>query len=106
MNPKKMKGMLKSMGINIDEIDGVEEVVIRTADREIILHNASVAIMDAQGNKTYQIMGDAEERPRLVIPDGDVELVSAQTGATPEEAKAALMEAKGDLAKAIVKLSK
>lgn len=105
MNPKKMKGMLKSMGINIDEIDGVEEVVIRTADRDIVIKSASVAVMDAQGNRSYQISGDVEERPRITIPDSDVDLVSAQTGATPEDARSALLETQGDLASAIMKLS-
>jgi nascent polypeptide-associated complex subunit alpha len=105
MNPKKMKGMLRSMGINLDEIEGVEEVVIRTADKDIVITNASVAVMDAQGNRSYQISGDVEERPRLVIPEADVELVASQTGASPEAARAALLEAKGDLAQAIVKLS-
>ncbi len=105
MNPKKMKGMLRSMGINVEEIDGVEEVIIRTVDKDIVLSNASVAVMEAQGNRTYQVSGEAEERPRLVIPEGDVELVSAQTGASPEDARSALVEAGGDLAAAILKLA-
>ncbi|NYT02517.1 MAG: nascent polypeptide-associated complex protein [Methanosarcinales archaeon] len=106
MNPKKMKGMLKSMGINIDEIEGVEEVVIRLADKEIVINNPSVAIMDAQGSRTYQISGDAVERPlAAAIPDADVELVTVQTGVSAEEARAALMACNGDLAEAIVKLS-
>lgn len=105
MNPKKMKGMLKSMGINIDEIDGVEEVLIRTTDRDIVIKNASVAVMDAQGNRSYQITGDAEERPRITIPDSDVELIASQTGATPEAARSALIESQGDLASAIMLLS-
>lgn len=108
MNPKKMKGMLKSMGINIEEIDGVEEVIIRTADREIVLQNASVAVMDAQGNRTYQVSGDAIERQRepnaLVIPEEDVMLVASQTGAGIDAARAALQSTGGDLAEAIVRL--
>ncbi len=103
MSPKKMKGMLKSMGINIDEIEGVEEVVIRTSDKEIVIKNASVAVMEAQGNKSYQISGDVVEIPRIA-PE-DVELVASQTGASPEEARSALIECKGDLAEAIIKLS-
>jgi nascent polypeptide-associated complex subunit alpha len=116
MSPKKMKGMLKNMGINIDELEDVSEVVIRMPDREIVLSNPSVAIMDAHGTRSYQISGDASERPvsgagpepeqaPLEIPDADVELVSAQTGASPSDAKAALLEAKGDLAAAIMMLA-
>jgi len=105
MNPKKMKGMLKSMGINIDEVEGVKEVLIRTADKEILIQNPSVAIMDAQGNRTFQISGDVVERPlATAIPDADVELVSLQTGVSADEAREALISCNGDLAEAIVKL--
>jgi hypothetical protein len=61
MSPKKMKRMLKSMGIDIDEFEGVTEVIIRSADKEILITNPSVAIMEAHGNKTFQISGDVQE---------------------------------------------
>jgi len=110
MSPRKMKGMLKSMGIDIDELENVSEVVIRMPDKEIVIVNPSVAVMDSHGVRSYQISGDVTERsvsleePVLDIPDSDVELVAAQTGVNAEEAKAALLEAKGDLAAAIMKL--
>lgn len=110
MSPRKMKGMLKSMGIEIDELEDVSEVVIRMPDREIVIKSPQVAVMDARGVRSYQISGEAEERqvsreePPLEIPESDVELVVAQTGAEPEEARAALLRAKGDLAAAILSL--
>ncbi len=114
MSPKKMKGMLKNMGIDIEELENVTEVVIRMPDKEIVIENASVAIMDAHGVRSFQISGDSRERsvsgtveaePELVILDSDVELVAAQTGRTAEDAKKALQEAKGDLAAAIMSLA-
>jgi len=115
MSPKKMKGMLKNMGINIDELENVTEVIIRMQDREIVLSNASVAVMDAHGQRSYQISGDASERPLgagageveapVEIPESDVDLVAAQTGVPAEKARAALEEAKGDLAAAIMNLT-
>lgn len=112
MSPKKMKGMLKNMGIDIDELEGVKDVVIHMEDREIVIENPTVAIMNAHGVKTYQISGDAQERAvsgketpePLIIPETDVELVVAQTGVEAEQARAALIEARGDLAAAIMKL--
>jgi nascent polypeptide-associated complex subunit alpha len=112
MSPKKMKGMLKNMGIDINELEGVKEVVIRMEDREIVLENPSVAIMDAHGQRTYQISGEAQERQLsgavaeqpVIIPDTDIELVVAQTGVEAEQARAALVESKGDIAAAILKL--
>ncbi len=114
MSPRKMKGMLKNMGIDIEELEGVIEVVIHMPDKEIVIQNASVAVMDAHGVRSYQISGDTTERsvssgvesePVLEIPDSDVELVAAQTGADIAAAKAALVEARGDLAAAIMKLT-
>jgi len=117
LSPKKMKGMLKNMGIDIDELENVSEVIIRMPDKEIVLTNPSVAIMDSHGTRSYQISGDATERtpscvgheaaeePPIEIPDSDVQLVAAQTGTNLPEAKAALQEAKGDLAAAIIKLT-
>lgn len=113
MSPRKMKGMLKNMGIDIDELEGVVEVVIRMPDKEIVIENASVAVMDAHGVRSYQISGDVRERavsagsgeePVVEIPDSDVELVMAQTGASADAAREALKSSKGDLAAAIMKL--
>ena len=117
MSPKKMKGMLKNMGIDIDELENVSEVIIRMPDKEIVITNPSVAIMDSHGTRSFQISGDATERaassgaqetaeePPIEIPDSDVQLVAAQTGANLPEAKAALQATKGDLAAAIIKLA-
>jgi nascent polypeptide-associated complex subunit alpha len=112
MSPRKMKGMLKGMGIDINELEEVQEVIIRLPDKEIVIQHPSVAVMDAHGVRSYQVSGEAVQReisgpgqePTLNIPDSDVELVVSQTGAEPGAAKAALMEAKGDLAAAIIKL--
>jgi len=117
MSPKKMKGMLKNMGIDIDELENVSEVIICMPGREIVITNPSVAIMDAHGTRSYQISGDSSERAAsragqetaeelpVEIPDSDVQLVAAQTGVNLLEAKAALQEAKGDLAAAIMTLA-
>jgi len=116
MSPKKMKGMLKNMGIDINELEDVSEVVIRMPDKEIVITNPSVAIMDSHGTRSYQISGDASERApagegpvivetSLEIPDSDVQLVAAQTGANLAQARSALQETGGDLAAAIMKLA-
>jgi len=105
MNPRKMKQMMKQMGINVDPMEDVEEVIIRTSDREIVFKDAEVTIMDAMGSKTYQIVGTPEERSKSSLPDEDVQLVVEQTGVGKEDAIAALKESNGDLAEAIIKLS-
>lgn len=106
MNPKKLKQMMKQMGINVNELADVEQVTIRMPDREIVFNDANVTIMNAQGVDTYQIVGTPEEVPReLEIPEDDIRLVMEQANVSEDEAKQALKDANGDLAEAIMGLS-
>jgi len=107
MNPRQLNQLMRKFGINVKEIENVKKVVIQTDTKEYVFEDAEVTVMDAQGQKTYQITG----KPRIVekkeeIPDADIELVAQQTGKTSEEAKKALEETKGDIAEAIMKLKK
>ena len=113
MNPKQMKAMMKRMGIDQEEMDGVEEVVIRTKDKEIVFKDASVMAVTVQGQKTYQIVGTPQERERKReagtkeesgIPKEDIKLVMEQTGCTEAQAKKALEETDGAPAEAILKI--
>ncbi len=106
MNPAKMKQMMKQMGINVKELKDVQEVIIKTADSNIIIENANVTIMNVQGSETYQIVGDAKEIPKeLEIPADDIKLVMEQTGVSEKEALEALIKYNGNLAEAILELS-
>ncbi|NLO30745.1 MAG: nascent polypeptide-associated complex protein [Methanosarcina mazei] len=106
MNPAKMKQMMKQMGIDVKELKDVEEVVIKTADSNIVIENANVTIMTVQGSETYQIVGDVKEVPKsLEIPAEDIKLVMEQTGVSEEEARKALKNSDGGLAEAILALS-
>lgn len=107
MNPRQMNQMMKRLGITVKEIENVKKVIIQTDTKEYIFEDADVTMMDAQGQKTYQITG----KPRIVdkkedIPKEDIDLVVEQTGKSAEEAKKALKETKGDIAEAIMKLTK
>lgn len=102
-----MASMMKQMGIDVNEIEDVEEVIIRTPQKDIIFKDAQVTIMDARGMKTYQVMGTPQEVARETkIPDGDVKLVMEQAKSSEVDALNALKETKGDIAEAILKLSK
>ncbi|MCS3924331.1 nascent polypeptide-associated complex protein [Methanosalsum natronophilum] len=106
MNPAKMKQMMKQMGINVEDIDDVQEVIIKTTEKDIVFDSPKVSIMTAQGTDTYQIVGKPKEIQREIeIPEDDIRLVTEQTGKSHEEAHEALKEANGDLAEAIMKLS-
>ncbi len=113
MNPKQMKAMMKRMGIQQDEVQDVEEVVIRTRSKEIVIKDAVVTAVTVQGQKTYQVVGTPQERARKKeempeeaggVPDEDIKLVMSQTGCTAAEAKKALEETDGSPAEAILKI--
>ncbi len=111
MNPKQMKQMerqMKKMGMKMEDIEGVEEVVIKCEDKDIVISNPEVNVMTVMGSDTYQITGDAQEIEKEVeieINQEDIELVANQAGVSAEDAENALIEAKGDLAEAILKLN-
>lgn len=108
IDPRKMNQMMRQLGIDVKEIEGVQKVVIQTASKDIVFDDASVTVMTAQGQKTYQVTGTPREEQhdvRLAYSEEDVAMVVEQTGCTEDEAKAVLEETGGDLAEAIVKLS-
>ncbi|WP_096392917.1 nascent polypeptide-associated complex protein [Halorubrum trapanicum] len=132
MNPRKMKQMMKQMGIDVEELDA-ERVVIETADGDdLVFDGAQVTKMDAQGQETYQIVGSPDavadagagggataveggDEPALDdgddaddgddgIPEEDVKLVAQQAGVSKEAAREALEAANGEPARAIADL--
>jgi len=111
MNPKQLKQMqraMKQMGMDMKDVKGVSEVIIKFKNKELLIKNPKVNLMDFMGQQTYQITGKAKEREievELEIPDDDIELVSAQTGVSKEKALETLKETQGDLAEAIMRLS-
>jgi len=113
MNPRQMKHMMKRMGIESEEIENVEEVLIRTTTKEYVFTQAQVTMMTVQGQKTVQIVGEPLIRdrmgakappPKLVISEEDVALVAEKAGVSDAEARKALEEADGEPAEAIIRL--
>jgi len=101
-----MNQMMRRLGISVKNIDNVEKIIIQTDSKEYIFENAEVSVMEAQGQKTYQIIGNPiiKERSEDTLKE-DIKLVMDQTGKSEEEAKKALKETNGDIAEAILKLS-
>ncbi len=104
MNKKQMKQMerqMKKMGMKMEELEGVRQV-------ELIIDNPGVSLMNVMGQETYQVEGKAREvelEYEIEIPDEDIEMVANTAGVSPDEAREALEECKGDLAEAIMKLN-
>ncbi len=103
------------MGMNMDTVPDVQQVIIRTNSKDIVIDEPEVAILEVQGQKMYQIIGGqvSEQAPskhqaavtaQPTFSEEDVRLVADQTGKSFEKAKEALEECQGDLAKAILLL--
>ena len=111
MNKKQMKQMerqMKKMGMKMEDLNGVTEVIIRFEDKELIIDDPSVSLMNVMGQETYQIEGNAREvelEYEIEIPDEDIEMVANQANVSMDEARQALEDCKGDLAEAIMKLN-
>jgi nascent polypeptide-associated complex subunit alpha len=107
MDNRNARRMMDRLGINMKEIQNVQEVVIKTADKELHITNASVSEVNAQGSRMFQVAGDVEEVEveKKTFSEEDILLVQQQTGASKERAAAALEESDGEVARAILKLS-
>lgn len=107
-SPREAKRMMQRMGLNMNTVQNVEAVIIKTNKKEIVIQEPEVAILDVQGQKMFQIIGgkvsEKTMEPTSIILEEDVRLVADQTGKSLEEARKTLEECEGDLAKAILLL--
>src|SRR5439155_21928323 len=87
VNPRQMRQAMKRMGIEQEELAGVEEVVIRTATKEYVIRDPNVTAMTAQGQQILTVVGEPIVRDRAyekktegtttpAIPDQDGKLVA------------------------------
>lgn len=98
MNPKNMGKMMKQLGIKNQDVSA-KKVIIETDEGKLVFESPQVQLMEVQGQKTYTVIGEPVKESS--IPEEDIEMVAEQTGKTKEEAKKALEENEGDIAKTI-----
>ncbi len=118
VSPRALRRMqerlLSSAGIEVNEL-GEADVTIDFGDRKVTLRRAKVVQVEGPIGKMYQIVGGEEVSGEAVpsapgaeqgieISEEDMALVAAQAGVSEEEARRALIEAGGDLARAILSL--
>ena len=92
----------------MNELQNVQEVIIKTDKKEIIIAKPTVTEMKAQDNSIFQVVAESFEEKELevqIFSDEDISLVCQQANVDEEKAKNALAEADGDLARAILLLT-
>ena len=121
-DPRQIQRMMRQLGMSTESVDGVEEVIIRTADKEHVFSRPEVTILTVQGVRTYQVVGTSKVRPRSGAgaevpaapgapssassgpPEEDLQLVMDQAHVSREEAVEALFVSHGAPAEAILSL--
>ncbi|ABK78353.1 transcription factor [Cenarchaeum symbiosum A] len=105
---RNMRRMMDRMGLDMNDIKDVREVVIKTNEKEIIITKPQVSEMKGKDGSVFTVTGGDYEEKELEVPifsDDDIDLICEQTGVERERAIEALGEAKGDLAQAIMLLT-
>jgi nascent polypeptide-associated complex subunit alpha len=133
---RAMRRQMQKQGIdNVNEINATR-VIIQCPDKDIVIENPQVMQLSQGGMKIHQILGDPVEREPSSYEEGyseeseqseeyeefeeydvessggveirneDIAIVAAQAGVSEKKAEQALIEAEGDLARAILKLKK
>lgn len=105
---REMRRMLDKMGLEMQDIGNIEEVIIKTESKELYLLKPQVIQMKGKENTIFQVIAsEIEERVRDVpsIREEDIILVIQQANVGREKAIQALTDAKGDIAQAIISLT-
>jgi nascent polypeptide-associated complex subunit alpha len=104
MDPRMMKQAMKRMGIKQEEIDA-QQVIIRCPEKEIVIDNPQVSKINMMGADSFQIAGEVTERSiGIDVNEDDITTVMEQANVSHDDARKAIEEADGDLAKAILGL--
>jgi nascent polypeptide-associated complex subunit alpha len=105
---REMRRMLDKMGLEMKDLGDIEEVIIKTENKELYLIKPQVVEMKGKDNTIFQVVAtDIEEKQREVpsLREEDIILVMQQANVMRERAVQALIDAKGDMAQAILTLT-
>jgi len=114
MDPRQMAKLMNQMGIKNVQIPSTKVVIYKEDGSTLVVENPNVMEITMSGQKSFQITGDVSEgagedagaEAASGPSEDDVALVAEQAKTTKEKAKAALEEADGDIAEAIMLLEK
>ncbi|VVB57305.1 Nascent polypeptide-associated complex protein [uncultured archaeon] len=102
MDPKAMARMMKQMGVQSQDIDATRVVIEQKDGTQLVISSPSVVKITVQGQASFQISGSVSTQ--AAISEEDVKMVMESAHVDEKAARAALAEAKGDIAQAILAL--
>ena len=68
---RNMRRMMDKMGLDMNELPNVQEVIIKTDKKEIIISKPSVTEMKAKDNTIFQVISDGYEEKELEVARAD-----------------------------------
>ncbi|MEM0227222.1 MAG: nascent polypeptide-associated complex protein [Ignisphaera sp.] len=113
INPRELQKQLKQlkkMGMKIEQLENVDEVVIQLEGKKLILEKPDVMALEFASQKVFYIVpksireeigGIKAETPATSIKEDDISFIAEFTGVSRDVAREALIRAGGDIAKAI-----
>ena len=105
---RQMRRMMDKMGMDMEEVNNVQEVIIKTDKKEIIINKPAVTEMKTKESSIFQVVAESYEEKELevqIFSDEDISLVCQQANFDEETAINALNDAEGDLARAILMMT-
>lgn len=105
LNPRDVEKVMKKMGIKQESIDA-NEVIIKCADKDLVIKQPQVSKVNMMGQDTLQIIGKIEEVKPQTFSEDDVKVLMEQAKVTADKARDALEKTNGDLAQALLMLKK
>ena len=66
---RQTRRLLQRMGMNLEQIDNVKEVIIKTDSKELIIKNPQVSKIKNKDMDMYQVMGNDTEEIATESPD-------------------------------------
>lgn len=109
ISPREARRLMKQMRLKMEEMNDVKEVIFRMENRELIVENPTVSVIEVSGQRIFQVSGGKVSEKRMEaaektvkVSEEDAQLIAAQLNVTLEEAIDALKEAGGNLAEAIM----
>ena len=104
---------MQKMGMQTENIEGVTEVIIRTETNETVIPQPQVQLTKMGEQDVYSVIGQGETRDltssveaeaseEIEVNEADIQLVAQQASVSPEDARQALLDTGGDLARAIL----
>jgi len=64
---RQMRRMMDKMGLDMEEIPNVQEVIIKTDKKEIIISKPSVTEMKSKENSIFQVIAESFEEKELEV---------------------------------------